>query len=71
MQDIQKRLGKRIRDLRAKRGWSQEEFADVMGLHRTYVGAVERGEKNLTIQSLHTIATTLNTSIAALFRGIG
>jgi transcriptional regulator with XRE-family HTH domain len=70
MQEIQRRLGLRIRQLRAKRGWSQEEFAAVSGLHRTYVGAVERGEKNLTISTVHTIARTLDTTIAHLFRGI-
>ena len=70
MQDIQRRLGIRIRKLRVKRGWSQEEFAAVSGLHRTYIGAVERGEKNLTISTVHTLAKTLDTSIAKLFRGI-
>jgi transcriptional regulator with XRE-family HTH domain len=70
MQEIQRRRGLRIRELRAKPGWSQEEFAAVSGLHRTYVGAVKRGEKNLTISTVHTIARTLNTTIAYLFKGI-
>jgi transcriptional regulator with XRE-family HTH domain len=70
MHDIQRRLGARIRQLREKRGWSQEAFADACGLHRSYMGAVERGEKNLTIASLYTIAKTLNTTIGSLFRGI-
>jgi transcriptional regulator with XRE-family HTH domain len=70
MQQIQRKLGERIRKLRSLKGWSQEEFADVSGLHRTYIGAVERGEKNLTISTLCTIAKTLDTSIAQLFRGI-
>jgi transcriptional regulator with XRE-family HTH domain len=70
MQQIQRNLGKRIRKLRSRKGWSQEEFAAVSGLHRTYIGAVERGEKNLTISTLQTVAKTLNTSIAQLFRGI-
>ena len=70
MQDIQRRLGARIRTLRQRKGWSQEEFADISGLHRTYIGAVERGEKNLTISTLHTLAKTLGTSIADLFRTI-
>ncbi len=71
MQQIQRDLGKRIRNLRSRRGWSQEEFAAVSGLHRTYIGAVERGEKNLTVSTLHTLAQTLDTSIAKLFGGIG
>lgn len=70
MQQIQRKLGDRIRKLRSRKGWSQEQFAAVSGLHRTYVGAVERGEKNLTISTLHTLAKTLDTSIVQLFRGI-
>ena len=70
MQQIQRELGIRIRKLRARKGWSQEEFAGVSGLHRTYIGAVERGEKNLTISTLHTLAKTLDTTIDRLFRGI-
>jgi len=70
MQEIQRCLGARIRKLRAKRGWSQEEFAAVSGLHRTYIGAVERGEKNLTIATMHTLAKTLDTTVARLFQGI-
>ncbi len=70
MQQIQRQLGERIRKLRAQKGWSQEEFADIAGLHRTYIGAVERGEKNLTISTLLTLAKTLNTTVTQLFRGI-
>jgi transcriptional regulator with XRE-family HTH domain len=70
MQEIQRLLGKRIRKLRVDKGLSQEDLAGVSGLHRTYVGAVERGEKNLTLSTLLTIAKTLDTSISALFRGI-
>jgi transcriptional regulator with XRE-family HTH domain len=70
MQQIQRELGKRIRKLRTQKGWSQEEFAAVSGLHRTYIGAVERGEKNLTISTMHTVAKTLDRTIAELFRGI-
>ena len=70
MQQIQRKLGDRIRVLRSRKGWSQEQFAAISGLHRTYIGAVERGEKNLTISTLHTLVKTLDTSIAQLFRGI-
>jgi transcriptional regulator with XRE-family HTH domain len=70
MQEIQRQLGDRIRKLRRKKGWSQEEFAAISGLHRTYVGAVERGEKNLTISTIHTLAKTLDTTIAQLFQRI-
>ncbi|HXW93976.1 MAG TPA: helix-turn-helix transcriptional regulator [Terriglobales bacterium] len=70
MQQIQRQLGDRIRKLRQKKGWSQEELAAISGLHRTYIGAVERGEKNLTISTIHTLAKTLDTTIAQLFRRI-
>ena len=70
MQDIQKRLGTRIRILRQKNGWSQEEFAGRCGVHRSYMGAVERGEKNLTLATLPILAKTLDTTISSLLRGI-
>lgn len=70
MQQIQRELGKRIRKLRTRKGWSQEEFAAISGLHRTYVGAVERGEKNLTLSTMLTLAKTLGSTIGQLFRGI-
>jgi transcriptional regulator with XRE-family HTH domain len=70
MQQIQRKLGDRIRKLRSRKGWSQEEFAAISGLHRTYIGAVERGEENLTISTIHTLAKTLDTTIAQLFRSI-
>jgi XRE family transcriptional regulator, regulator of sulfur utilization len=70
MQQIQRKLGDRIRKLRSRKGWSQEAFAAISGVHRTYIGAVERGEKNFTLLTLHTLAKTLDISIAQLFRGI-
>lgn len=52
-------LGEVIRDKRSKLGYSQESFAAEVGLHRTYIGQVERGEKNLTIKNLVRIAEKL------------
>jgi transcriptional regulator with XRE-family HTH domain len=71
MQEIQERLGARVRRLREQKGWSQEAFADECGVHRSYMGAIERGEKNLTLATLQTLAKTLGTTISALLRGIG
>ena len=70
MQDILRRFGAKIHDLRKENGWSQEEFAEVCGMHRTYVGSVERGERNLTLLSIRTIAAGLGLSISELCRGI-
>ncbi|HEV3318089.1 MAG TPA: helix-turn-helix transcriptional regulator [Candidatus Angelobacter sp.] len=70
MQVIQKTLGTRIRELRLKRGWSQEEFADICDIHRSHMGEIERGETNLTLSTMLVIAQKLETTISALFRGI-
>jgi transcriptional regulator with XRE-family HTH domain len=54
MQDsnYRRRLGSRIRKHRSQRGWSQEEFADICVVNRSYMGRIERGELNLTLDSL-------------------
>ena len=70
MQPVQKALGSRIREMRLKRGWSQEEFADICGIHRSHMGEIERGETNLTLSTLLTISGKLETSISVLFKGI-
>jgi transcriptional regulator with XRE-family HTH domain len=55
----EKRIGIAIRTLRLTKNWSQEEFSFECGLHRTYIGAVERGEKNLTLKNLIKMAKCL------------
>lgn len=70
MQPIQKAVGSRIRELRTKRGWSQEEFADHCGIHRSHMGEIERGETNLTLSTLLIITKKLEITISALFKGI-
>ena len=70
MQEAQKRLGRRIAELRRKRGYSQEGFAHECGFHRSYMGAVERGEKNITIALIDKIAKVLKMSLAELFKGV-
>ena len=52
-------FGKRVRELRTKRQWSQEEFADRCGLDRTYIGGVERGERNVSLVNICRIAEAL------------
>jgi len=57
--DICRRVGQNVRKFRQAKGWSQEEFADECGLHRTYVSGVERGVRNPTVTVLHKIAKAL------------
>jgi transcriptional regulator with XRE-family HTH domain len=64
-------LGQRIRQLRGEKGWSQEEFAEVCGVHRTYMGHIERGEKNLSFNSMTRVANALNVELSELFMGLG
>ena len=54
--DLQRRVGRNLRAYREAKGLSQEAFADVLGVHRTYAGGLERGERNLTLKSLERIA---------------
>ena len=56
-----------IRETRLKKGWSQEELASQCGLHRTYIGAVERNERNITLLTLARIARALNSDIKDFF----
>lgn len=60
--DLQQTLGRNLRAYRERRGLSQEAFADVLGVHRTYMGAVERGERNLTLRSVERLAESLRVS---------
>lgn len=54
--DLQRTLGRNLRRHRERLGLSQEAFADVLEMHRTYVGGIERGERNLTLRSTERIA---------------
>ena len=71
MQDhLQKKIGDRVRELRLKRGWSQEHFADVCGIHRGHMGQIERGEKDVTISTLAKIGKGLEMTVSAFLKGI-
>lgn len=67
MADILKQFGKKVRDLRKAQGLSQEELAEKADLHYTYVGGVERGERNLSLKSIERIASALKIDIRTLF----
>ena len=58
--DLQRTVGRNLRVYREAENLSQEAFADVLGVHRTYMGGVERGERNLTLKSLERIAQRLD-----------
>jgi transcriptional regulator with XRE-family HTH domain len=58
--DLQRTVGRNLRAYREARGLSQEAFADVLGVHRTYMGAIERGERNLTLRSVERIVDRLD-----------
>lgn len=70
MDDIRLRFGKAVRQKRHRLGVSQEAFADLCGLDRTYVGGIERGERNVALVNIERIARALRLSISDLFRGV-
>lgn len=63
-------FGEKIRKLRIERGLSQEKLASLSGLHRTYVGAIERGERNVSFRNIEKLAKTLKINLEDLFRGL-
>ena len=62
-------FGKRITRLRQRRAMSQEELATKAGVHRTYIGMIERGEKNITILTLLRVTTALDVKLSDLLKG--
>ena len=64
--DLQKTVGRNLRAYREAKGLSQEAFADILGVHRTYMGGIERGERNLTLRSLERLAERLELDPLAL-----
>lgn len=65
-----KSIGLRIRKERITQGLSQEELADLATVHRTYIGMIERGEKNITLHKLKKIANALNTTMSSLLENL-
>lgn len=66
--EILKKFGNRVRELRKERNISQEELADKADLHRTYIGMIERAEKNITLMNIEKIANALEVSIKDFFK---
>ncbi len=68
--DKLKAFGEKIRKIRIERGFSQERLAFLSGMHRTYVGAIERGERNVSFRNIEKLAKTLKVNLEDLFHGL-
>lgn len=68
--DVLIRFGERVRELRTEANFSQEEFAEECGLDRTYMGGIERGERNLGLRNIEKIADALDITIAELMEDV-
>lgn len=64
--DIRARLGLNVRRLREAKGWSQEDYADRAGIHRTYVSDIERGRRNPTVTVVEKLAKPLDVEAGRL-----
>ena len=71
LSDIIKPIGQRIRNRRTQSGLTQEKLAELAGLHPTYIGQIERGEKNITLENIYKISIALKISLSQLFDKIG
>jgi transcriptional regulator with XRE-family HTH domain len=70
VQEILTALGQRVRELRLKRGYSQEAFADLCGVHRTFMGTIERGESNISFSNLVKISSALGITLSQMVSGL-
>jgi transcriptional regulator with XRE-family HTH domain len=68
--DLLTRFGRRVRALRLARGQSQEAFADVCGIDRTYISGIERGKRNVGLKNIAIIAQALGITLSELFEGV-
>lgn len=71
MSEIAKIIGQRIRNYRTEKRLNQEKLAEMSGCHPTYIGQIERGEKNATIESIEKIACAMDVPLSKLFEKIG
>ena len=64
------KFGKKVREERKKLGYSQEVLAEKAGVHRTYIGMIERGEKNITLANIQKVSKALKIKISKLTEGL-
>jgi len=65
--DVKIKFGRKIKDLRSQKGLSQEDFADICNLDRTYISGIERGKRNVSLKNIEIIANALGVHISKLF----
>ncbi|OGJ63200.1 transcriptional regulator [Candidatus Peribacteria bacterium RIFCSPLOWO2_12_FULL_55_15] len=68
MSSLRKNFGKKIRQLRQEKGWSQEELGEKAKLHRTYIGMIERAEKNITLANIEKLSKALSVPLSSFFK---
>jgi len=62
------KFGEKVREERQKQGFSQEELASRAGVHRTYIGMIERAEKNITLENIEKVIKALSSNVSEFFR---
>ncbi len=70
MLNVRVLFGRRVRELRLRRKWSQEKLAEVCSLHVSYVGGIERGQRNVSLVNIIKLVRGLRVTMAELFKGI-
>ena len=68
MRSLQEKVGRVVQRLRKEKGYSQEAFAVVVGVHRTYMGLIERGQANVTLETLNKVARALSINSSEVIR---
>jgi len=69
-EEILVEFGKKVREERRKQRLSQEQLAEIAGLHRTYIGMIERAERNITLENINRICRALSVDLSAMFKDI-
>lgn len=67
---LQQKFGKKINLLRIEHSWTQEKLAEKTGFHRTYIGMIERGERNISLKNIQILSKVFEISISELFKNI-